>query len=365
MRVTADSFTGRVLSTLSRRAPAFHPPGDYLSRKVQEDYITSFSGISSQRSVDIDVLSKSTDDSDFGGDFPAVAPHLGRYAHFDPSRDGARGNKRDARRRSTAPRLAWLSLYVKVLRNLWWLLVVIGGGGVGMWSLGRPGGWYVTIGTILVTLSVVIFGAGLVLVRRATGPPYTLKAAEYEYQFDHDDPRRQVQLTRIWIQANRDDVILFRQQYYWTGQGESHLRSLNDHRIVAEGTNLYSNTSYYIVLFDRPLKRGETTSIIIRQDFFDEGWKLQPVFSSSPDETAERLTLRVVYPAGWEPKRVMGQELVRLRNSDAGWLPIRQSDINIERVGDRSVVVYEADAARRGRRYALYWGPWPRYGKAN
>ncbi|GAA4714720.1 hypothetical protein [Phytohabitans rumicis] len=256
-----------------------------------------------------------------------------------------------------------LSNSISVFRNLWWLLLAVGGGGVVAWRLGRAGGWYLTVGTVLAVLGVVTLAAGIVMMRRASIAPYTWESAEYVYRFDGDDPRRQVQLTKIKIRANRDDVAFFRNRYYWTGQGESRLLPLNGHRVVAERVAMDSQRRYYYVLLDRPLNRGDTAVIQIRQELFDEERTFQPVLAKSLNEPVGRLTLRVIYPAGLEPRHVVARELVRSRNPEADWRTVHERDAEIESTGETTEAIFVANDPRTGRRYALYWGPWGNYTK--
>lgn len=257
-----------------------------------------------------------------------------------------------------------LSNFIGVLRNLWFLvLVVVGGGGVMVWQFSRTGGWFVTVGVGLAVLGIVTLIVALVLYRRASVAEYTWESAEYVYRFDRDDPRRQVQVTRITIRANRDDVVLFRSSYYWTGKGDSHLRVLNGHRLVAEEVAMDSQRRYYYVLLDRPLNRGEKAVIEIRLELFDEAWEFQPVLAKSVSEPLSKLTLRVIYPAGLEPHQVLARELVRSPNSDLGWRAVRKKDAELRSTGDTREVIYETSGPRVGRRYELYWKPWSKYSK--
>jgi hypothetical protein len=258
-----------------------------------------------------------------------------------------------------------LSNFIGVLRNLWFLvLVVVGGGGVMVWQFSRTGGWFVTVGVGLAVLGIVALIVALVLYRRASVAEYTWESAEYVYRFDRDDPRRQVQFTKIKIRANRDDVAFFRNRYYWTGQGENRLRVLGSgQRIVAEGVATDSQRRYYYVLLERPLSRGQTAIIHIRQDLFDTGHTFHPVLAKSLNEPVGELTLRVVYPTGLEPRRVVAREQVRSGNSDSGWRTVRERQVELESTGDASEAVYETSVPRVGRRYDLSWEPWPNYGQ--
>ncbi|MCW6007978.1 hypothetical protein K1W54_26045 [Micromonospora sp. CPCC 205371] len=253
-----------------------------------------------------------------------------------------------------------------MLRNLWFLaFVVVGGGGFVVWRFGRAGGWLVTFGLGLAVLGIATMIVGMVLIRRASVPPYTWESAEYEYRFDRDDPRRHVQVTKIKIRANRDDVALFRNRYHWTGQGENRLRVLSvGHRIVAEGVTPESQRRYYYVLLDRPLNRGQTAVIHIRQDLYDAGYAFHPVLAKSLNEPVGELTLRVVYPSGLEPWRVMARELVRNGNSDSGWRTLRERPVDLDSTGDTSEAVFETSSPRVGRRYDLAWEPWTKYHKS-
>lgn len=258
-----------------------------------------------------------------------------------------------------------LSNSVGVLRNLWWLALVIGGSGFAAWRFGRSSGWCVVAGGSLAVLGLVTLAIGLVCVHRASIPQYTCESAEYEYGFDANDPRRQWQVASIRIRANRDDVALFRSRYYWSGQGESSLTALNGHHIVAEGAAMGSERRYYYVLMKKPLNRGERALIKIKQSFFDKERKFQPVLAKSLNDPVGRLTLRVSFPAGWEPGRVVSQELRPSRSPEVEWRTVREAKVDLEEAGETSQAAFTLDTPRVGRRYALSWEPWSKYYKSS
>lgn len=257
-----------------------------------------------------------------------------------------------------------LSNSIGVFRNLGWLVAIVAGGGLAVWQMARTAGGYVTAAAALAGVGIGALITGLLLIRRASVPSYSWESAEYEFRFDPSDPRHQVQFTKIKIRANRDDVILFRNSYLWTGKGASHLQTLNGHRVVAEGVVVDSQRQYYRVLLERPLNRGDTAVIKIRQEFFDEDRKFQPVLAKNINEPVGKLTLRVIFPVELEPRQVVSRELVRSRSSESGWRTVHERNADLEKTGDASEVVYEASGPRVGRRYDISWEPWTKYAQS-
>lgn len=185
---------------------------------------------------------------------------------------------------------------------------------------------------------------------------YRWVEATYTYEIDAADPHAHTQTVEVEIEAIRDGVRAFTNQYRWSGSG------VDTGPVVTSPGHSLSGPSRralgwrsYVVTLDPALKKAQRTTVAIRQQLTDDVEAFDPYLAKSVHETMEQLTLRVRLPHHLKPLLVWkvardgvgpeGPEVERGTpqvTADAtahGWV--------IEWLVSRPVV---------GLTYELYWG---------
>lgn len=270
---------------------------------------------------------------------------------------------------SVSTAAGWLgrvSGWVGTYRNVTWLAVIVGGGAVFLYRVGASRGPAVFWGTVLLVASLaVLLGAGLIL-RRATRPDYRWLSADYTYQFDPADLRRQTQSIRVKIKANRDNVELFQNSYYWTGDGTSEVRVLSHgHRLVCETQAKDSERRRYYVHLETPLSRNQEAEIRIEQDLFDERAEFRPILAKKVSEPLDKLTLTVVFPRQHTPRTMAARQMKQVRDDTAQWSHVRDDQVEWTNNATTTEAEYSPVAPQTGRRYEIEWTPWENYPKSD
>jgi hypothetical protein len=250
-------------------------------------------------------------------------------------------------------------------RNVAWLvaaIVVLGGV---LLRFGARLGPVVVASCAGAMVSLVCLAVALVLYRRAIAPPYRWVSAEYVYKFDADDLRRQTQVIKIRIKANRDNVTEFHNSYYWTGDGSSDIRVVgaNGHKVCQTEAKDSGRRNYYVHL-GRPLSRNEETVIHLEQTLFDANMRFQPILAKKVSEPVDKLTLRVVFPRSAQPTTITKARQCRQTGQGQDhWRSVRTDEVEWNHDERSAEVTYCPPSPRTGHRYELDWEPWEIYQK--
>jgi hypothetical protein len=252
-----------------------------------------------------------------------------------------------------------LSSWISTLRNIGWLLVLLGGLATLVW---RSGGLAhpisVRFATPALTLMIAAtFIAGWTMAsRRHVRAAYDWVSAEYEYRFDKNDPQQHYQTTSITIRANRDGVERFENRYRWSGNGKSEIKILtSDQRLLTEWSSQEADWRYYSVMLDQPLKKGESAMIQIHHELYDSSSTFNPIVTKDVIEPLASLTLKVIYPESLAPISVMARERVRSGIGDPLWRDVDRQPVSTQRSASGVVAQYRPKKITVGRRYELTW----------
>ena len=134
---------------------------------------------------------------------------------------------------------------------------------------------------------------------------YRTVRAEYVYSINADDPHLHQQDVLLEIEALRDGVTVFYNQYWWTGKGTDRgpeIRSTG-HRLI-EPPRTYIGWQAYTVDLGRPLRKNERETVAIRQRMTDTEEAFESVLAKAVHEELDRLVLEVDLPRRFRPNRV-------------------------------------------------------------
>jgi uncharacterized membrane protein YbaN (DUF454 family) len=248
-------------------------------------------------------------------------------------------------------------------RNVAWLLAALTGLGALILGFSMKLGLAAVVVVVgaLATLGMMI--TALVLYRRSVAPVYRWLSAEYIYKFAADDLRRQTQIIKIRIRANRDNVTIFHNSYYRTGVGESEIRIVGSsgHKVCQAQAKGSGRRNYYVHL-QQPLGRNQETVIHLEQSLFDEDRKFMPILAKRVSEPVDKLTLRVVFPLEAQPTTITKALQCRQSNSDPEhWITVKHDEAEWNRDDRSAEVAYYPSTPKLGYRYELEWEPWDIY----
>jgi hypothetical protein len=255
-----------------------------------------------------------------------------------------------------AERTRALSSWIEALRNIWGLAALFGLVAFLLLriSVVRYGAWptLIVLGGLAVA-ACLGFAIGWFAARvRLAVNDYSWESADYTYRFDPEDPLHHVQVARITIRANRHNVQLFRNRYWWTGVGDSQLRVRSpQHRLLADIVR--DAWHYYYVLLEQALSKGGRTTVVVEHDLYDKDRMFQPMITKDVSEALVGLTMRVVFPAQMRPRKVLAAELVRSRDRHVYWQILKEREITVDDATGE--VVFSVDRPRLGRRYRILW----------
>jgi hypothetical protein len=256
-------------------------------------------------------------------------------------------------------RIKSFGTWIGVARNLGWLLMAIAGA---VYLIGK----YTGSGTVppvfsYSALGLVAFGLGLLvgtlamMRRMSNAREYSWESAEYLYEFNADDVLKHQQTVKVTIKANKQNVEVFKNRYSWTGSGgSSPLPQLLSpgHKLITE-ISRDAQWKYYYVVFDRPLRKGATTELEVRQDLYDRAKTFQSMLAKDVIEPIGSLKLRVIFPPSMRPKDARAIELTRPRNGGNEWEIADECPVPVDTTTGEAV--YDVGRPKTGARYQIIW----------
>ncbi len=184
---------------------------------------------------------------------------------------------------------------------------------------------------------------------------YTCVATHFEWIIDPEDPRHTTQIMRKTVKAFAGQVQIVENRYRWTGEGREPLPSTQvpGQRVLSADPILREDAyRVFYVFLDTPLTRGETTTIVVRQEFYDDQGVLQPFLAMTVSELLGELTLSVRMPSDLlaSPRAVHAVESGTAANG-------QRSTLNRCPVvaDDRGVITHTWRKVVLGNRYEIRW----------
>jgi hypothetical protein len=216
----------------------------------------------------------------------------------------------------------------------------------------------------LVTVGLgLTFGMGvsaavvpLILLRAsalASGRGYRWQRATYHYRIDPQDHHRHVQTVEIEIAALRNGVDAFFNQYMWSGAGDD-----SGPQVFSVGHELRGPVRRqrgwraYVVELQPPLRKGETTTVAIRQDLRDRNEVFLPFLAKTMNEDCDQLTLHVELPRALTPRRAWG---TTRSGAQAGAEELSRQPLAISTDGAFVGIEWTLAKPRRHINYAIEW----------
>ena len=217
----------------------------------------------------------------------------------------------------------------------------------------------VTIGLGLTSgMAVAAAVVPLILLRASStltsGRGYRWRTARYRYRIDPQDHHHHVQTVEVEIVALRNGLDTFSNQYMWSGAGQD-----EGPRIISAGHELMGPVKRqrgwwctYLVELEPALRKGETTTVRVRQDLIDTDERFSPFLAKTVNETCEQLTLQVELPLALIPSRAWG---TMRRAPHAGAEELTRERLDITTHGACATIEWTLFKPRRHINYAIEW----------
>lgn len=251
---------------------------------------------------------------------------------------------------------AWFTVARNAIAFLGVLIAVL----IGMNTWYRSGGlsaWLVVAVAWITSVLAAGVSGGLIYrrvsYRRNSPLGYRWVRASYTYSFDPEDHRRQRQVLEVEIQARRDNVLLFQNQFLWTGWGPEPSLHVNGsrHVILRDPGMRVDNWKFYFVRLERPLMRKQTTVIRIQQELFDEAGEFEPKLSKHVREGMNLLELTVEFPNEMPYRDVCAA----YRRSGIVGHPDVLGELKVERNESAKMLSLRIDRPRKNNVYSIEW----------
>jgi hypothetical protein len=170
--------------------------------------------------------------------------------------------------------------------------------GIVMFGIGVMSG--VGLGSLLMHLAAARVSASVEAQRG-----YRWIQATYTYSVDATDHHLHAQVVDVEIEALRNGVRAFTNQYRWSGSG------IDRGPIVQSPGHSLSGPSRrslgwrsYVVNLDPALRKGQRTVVSVLQELNDEDERFDPFLAKAVHETMDQLILRVQLPPSLTPQRI-------------------------------------------------------------
>ena len=216
----------------------------------------------------------------------------------------------------------------------------------------------VSIGVGL-TFGMVVAAAvvPLIFLRASTaltsGRDYRWRSASYRYRVEPQDNHHHTQTVEVEIVALRNGVDTFFNQYMWSGAGQD-----KGPQVMSEGHELLGPVRRqrgwwaYVVELQPTLRKGDSTTVRVRQDLVDADEVFLPFLAKTTNEDCEQLTLHVELPLALIPSRAWG---TTRSGPHAGADELSRQPLDIATDGACVAIEWTLIKPRRHINYAIEW----------
>lgn len=216
----------------------------------------------------------------------------------------------------------------------------------------------VTVGLGLTFGMVITIAVVPLLLLRASwtltsGRGYRWRGATYHYRIDPGDHHRHTQTVEVEIVALRHGIHAFFNQYMWSGAGEDPgPQVLSSGHTLLGPTNRQRGWRSYVVDLYPPLRKGESTTIVVHQDLIDAKEVFMPYLAKTITEDCEQLRLQVQLPVDLIPSRAWG---ATHSGSHAGAEELSREPLAVATDGAFVTIGWTVARPRRNVNYAIEW----------
>lgn len=205
-------------------------------------------------------------------------------------------------------------------------------------------------------MAVAVAVIPLIVVRGAlalsAGRGYRWQSATFHYRVDPQDHHRHVQTVEVRIVALRNGVDAFVNQYSWSGGGRDEGPQVESTGHEMRGVKRQRGWWAYVVELQPPLRKGETTTVRVRQDLVDSNEAFSPYLAKTMNEDCETITLHVELPLALTPSRAWG---TTRSGPQAGAEELSRQPLDIATHGAHVGIQWTLDKPRRHINYAIEW----------